>query len=819
MSPTSLSDTPSRTRCGYNTPHSLLICFILIFMAACFSPSRSIPIFYQHLCLKPSFISRSLSHPNHFLKSRPCPLWSSSFSLCLHTFTRKSTLPFSLSPRKRLTCARRFSAPPSPAVSGMAAAPTADDNPLLKDFYFPPFDAIDASHVRPGIRALLKKLEGELEELERTVEPTWPKLVEPLEKIIDKLAVVWGAVNHLKAVKDNPELRSAIEEVQPEQVAFELRLGQSKPIYNAFKAIKESSDWHGLSDSRKRIVEAQIKEAVLNGIALEGDKREIFNKIEQDLSNLSRKFGENVLDATKKFEKLITDKKEIEGLPATALGLAAQTAVSKGHENATAESGPWIITLDAPSYMSVVQHAKNRTLREEVYRAYITRASSGDLDNTAIIDQILKLRLEKAKLLGYNNYAEVSMARKMATVDKAEELLEKLRVASWDPAVQDMEELKDFCKSQGAPEADDLNHWDVSFWSERLRESKYEINEEELRPYFPLPRVMDGLFNLANKLFGIRAEPADGLAPVWNKDVRFYRVNDSSGNPIAYFYFDPYSRPSEKRGGAWMDEVVGRSRVLSPDGASPRLPVAHMVCNQMPPVGDKPSLMTFREVETVFHEFGHALQHMLTRENEGLVAGIRGIEWDAVELPSQFMENWCYHRDTLMSIAKHYETGESLPEDIYKKLLAARTFRAGSFSLRQLRFATLDLELHSRYIPGGSESIYDVDQRVSKKTQVLPPLPDDKFLCGFAHIFNGGYAAGYYSYKWAEVLSADAFSAFEDVGLDNEKAVQETGQRFRETILALGGGKAPLEVFVEFRGREPSPEPLLRHNGLLPAVA
>ncbi|PSS35995.1 Organellar oligopeptidase [Actinidia chinensis var. chinensis] len=743
---------------------------------------------------------------------------------------------------------------------------TAEDNPLLKDFDFPPFDTIDANHVRPGIRALLKKLESELVELERTVEPTWPKLVEPLEKITDRLTVVWGAVNHLKSVKDSPELRSAIEEVQPEKVEFELKLGQSKPLYNAFKHIKEFSDWERLSNARKRIVESQIKEAILNGVSLEDDKRDQFNKIQQELARLSQKFEENVLDATKKFEKLIIDKKEIEGLPATALGLAAQTAVSKGHENATAENGPWVITLDGPSFMSVMQHARNRALREEVYRAYVSRASSGDLDNTAIIDQILKLKLEKAKLLGYSNYAEVSMATKMATVDKATELLEKLRSASWDAAVQDMEDLKQFCQTQGAPEANDLSHWDVNFWSERLRESKYEINEgmggerwlsfdgdegeediggwgvgerkserkvavcgggvwggnngkEELRPYFSLPKVMDGLFNLAKILFGIVIEPADGLAPVWNKDVKFYCVKDSSGNPIAYFYFDPFSRPSEKRGGAWMDEVVSRSRVFSPDGTSPRLPVAHMVCNQMPPVGDKPSLMTFREVETVFHEFGHALQHMLTKQDEGLVAGIRGIEWDAVELPSQFMENWCYHRDTLMSIAKHYETGESLPEDIYRKLLAARTFRAGSLSLRQLRFACVDLELHSKYVPGGPESIYDVDQRVSKITQLIPPLPEDRFLCSFSHIFAGGYAAGYYSYKWAEVLSADAFSAFEDAGLNDEKAVKETGHRFRETILALGGGKAPLEVFVEFRGREPSPEALLRHNGLLPVPA
>ncbi|KAL9378729.1 hypothetical protein Peur_030064 [Populus x canadensis] len=694
-----------------------------------------------------------------------------------------------------------------------------ESNPLLQDFEFPPFDVVEHKHVRPGIRALLKNLESDLEELERTVEPSWPKLVEPLEKITDQLAIVWGMINHLKAVKDSPELRAAIEEVQPEKVKFELRLGQSKPIYDAFKAIQESPQWTSLSDAQKRIVESQIKEAVLNGVALDDDKREQFNKIEQELARLSQKFGENVLDATKKFEKLITDKKHIEGLPATSLGLAAQTAVSKGHADAAAENGPWIITLDTPSFMSVMQHAKNRGLREEIYRAHVTRASSGDLNNTAIIDEILKLRLEKAKLLNYNNYAEVSMATKMATVEKAEELLEELRIASWDAAAQDMEDLKIFSKNQGAMEANDLTHWDTSFWAERLRESKYDINEEELRPFFSLPKVMDGLFNLAKTLFGIDIEPADGLAPVWNHDVKFYCVKDSLGNPIAYFYFDPYSRPSEKQGGAWMDEVVSRSRVLSRNGTAPRLPIAHMVCNQTPPVGTKPSLMTFREVETVFHEFGHALQHMLTKQDEGLVAGIRGIEWDAVELPSQFMENWCYHRETLMGIAKHYETGESLPEEVYLKLLAARTFRAGSLSLRQLRFASLDLELHTKYIPGASESIYEVDRRVSKRTQVIPPLPEDRFLCSFSHIFAGGYAAGYYSYKWAEVLSADAFSAFEDAGLDNDKAVKETGHKFRETILALGGGKAPLAVFVEFRGREPSPEALLRHNGLLSATA
>ncbi|KAJ6321080.1 hypothetical protein OIU78_016310, partial [Salix suchowensis] len=656
----------AKTRKVY--PGEAVLLIINLLMASRIPLSRSILLLQR----TNNHFPHSHFTPKRFPKSYPCPLWSSSFSSCLQTLHQSSTTT-ATTPPFISTCYSSFSKDPI----------TDEANPLLQDFEFPPFDVVEASHVRPGIRAILKNLESDLEELERTVEPSWPKLVEPLEKLVDQLTIVWGMINHLKAVKDSPELRAAIEEVQPEKVKFQLRLGQSKPIYNAFKAIQDSPQWSSLSDAQKRIVESQIKEAVLNGVALDDDKREQFNKIEQELERLSQKFGENVLDATKKFEKLIIDKKDIEGLPATSLGLAAQTAVSKGHTDATVENGPWIITLDAPSFMSVMQHARNRGLREEIYRAYVTRASSGDLNNTAIIDEILKLRLEKAKLLGYNNYAEVSMATKMATVEKAEELLEKLRKASWDAAVQDMEDLKIFSKNQGAMEANDLTHWDTSFWSERLRESKYDINEEELRPFFSLPKVMDGLFNLAKTIFGIDIELADGLAPVWNSDVKFYCVKDSLGSPIAYFYFDPYSRPSEKRGGAWMDEVVSRSRVLSPNGTAPRLPIAHMVCNQTPPVGKKPSLMTFREVETVFHEFGHALQHMLTKQDEGLVAGIRGIEWDAVELPSQFMENWCYHRETLMGIAKHYETGETLPEEVYSKLLAARTFRAGSFSLRQ----------------------------------------------------------------------------------------------------------------------------------------
>ncbi|KAJ7556220.1 hypothetical protein O6H91_05G074800 [Diphasiastrum complanatum] len=707
----------------------------------------------------------------------------------------------------------------SPKAMATAVAEQAVDNPLLEDAEFPRFDAVEARHVVPGIRQLLTDLENELVKLEANLQPSWPGLVQPLEKIVDRLSVAWGVVSHLKAVKDSEELRLAVEEVQPDKVAFTLRLGQSKPIFEAFKEMKEGQEWNTLSEAQQRIVEIQLKEAFLNGVGLEDEARKRFNQIKQDLEKLSTKFSEHVLDSTKKYAKLLTDPRDVEGLPPTALGLAAQAAEAKGYEGATADLGPWIITLDIPSYIPFLKHARNRSLREEVYRAFITQASSGDLDNTPIINKILELRLEKAKLLGYNNHAEVSMALKMATLEKAEELLEQLRSSSWDAALIDLQDLKDYAKEQGAPDGSNICLWDITFWSERLREAKFDINEEELRPYFSLPKVTDGLFSLASTLFGVKIEAADGLAPVWHKDVRFYQVKELSGEPIAYFYFDAYSRPSEKRGGAWMDEVLGRSELLAPKGRHARLPVAHMVCNQTPPVGDEPSLMTFREVETVFHEFGHALQHMLTRQNEGLVAGIRNVEWDAVELPSQFMENWCYHRATLMGMAKHYKTGETLPEEVYVKLKAARNFRAASMMLRQIHFASVDLELHSRFQPGGPETVFDVDKRIGWRTQVIPLLPEDRFLCSFSHIFAGGYSAGYYSYKWAEVLSADAFAAFEEAGLENEVAVKETGRKFRETVLGLGGGRPPLQVFKDFRGREPSTDALLRHSGLLPAVA
>ena len=691
------------------------------------------------------------------------------------------------------------------------------DNPLLKGQGLPPFADIQPEHVVPAMTQLLAELESELANLEATVTPTWSGLVEPIDRLSERLRWSWGIVGHLMGVKNSPELRTAYETVQPQVVEFYNKFSQSQPLYEAFKALRASQAWNTLANAQKRIVEAAIRDAELSGVGLAGEQRDRFNAIQLDLAELTTKFSNNVLDATKAFSLTLTSPDEVEGLPPSWLSLAAQAARAAEEEGATPENGPWRVTLDFPSYLPFMQHGKRRDLREKLYRAYISRASSGDLDNTPLIEKILELRREKANLLGFNSYAELSLASKMApSVDAVEALSEELRRASYDAAKQDLENLRTFAASKGAPEGSNLQHWDISFWAERQREEKFAFSAEELRPYFPLPQVLDGLFTLVNKLFGVTVTAADGQAPVWHEDVRYFQIADETGEAIAYFYLDPYSRPAEKRGGAWMDDCIGRAKITTHEGAiATRKPVAYLVCNQTPPVDGKPSLMTFNEVETLFHEFGHGLQHMLTRVDYAGAAGINNVEWDAVELPSQFMENWCYHRETLMGMAKHYETGETLPEHYYQKLLAARNYMSGSAMLRQLHFGLVDLELHHRYQPGGTtEKASDVRQRIAETTTVLPPLPEDAFLCSFGHIFAGGYAAGYYSYKWAEVLSSDAFSAFEEAGLDNPQALTETGKRFRDTVLALGGSQHPMDVFQSFRGRKPNTEPLLRHSGL-----
>ena len=687
---------------------------------------------------------------------------------------------------------------------------TVQINPMLIGRGLPPFDQIRPEHVVPAIEELLTALTAELECLEKIVEPTWEGVVEPLTQLEERLSWSWSIVGHLMGVKNSPELRAAYESVQPGLVQFANRLGQSKPIYDAFKQMRNGDQWSSLAPAQKRIVEATIRDAELSGVGLAGEVKEKFNQVQQALAELSTKFSNHVLDSTKAFRLTLSTPEDIEGLPQSLLALAAQVAKEDGHKDATAAKGPWVITLDYPSYVPFLQHSRRRELREKVYRAFVTRATAGELDNQPIIERTLALRQQMANILGYDTYAELSIARKMApSVAAVEQLMEELRSASYDAATHELEVLTSFARDYGFE--GELKQWDVPFWSERMREKQYGLNDEELRPYFPLPQVLKGLFDLAHRLFGITITATDGDAPVWHPDVRYFQVRGENGKAVAHFYLDPYSRPAEKRGGAWMDDCINRGKTKN----QVRLPVAYLVCNQSPPVEGKPSLMNFREVETLFHEFGHGLQHMLTTVDYAGAAGINNVEWDAVELPSQFMENWCYHRETLLKLARHYDTNEPLPDKLFQKILAARNFMTGSAILRQVNFGWLDIELHHRYQTGGDETIWDVRDRLAKKTTVLKPLPEDAFLCAFSHIFAGGYAAGYYSYFWAEVLSADAFAAFEEAGLEDDTAITQTGRRFRDTVLSLGGSRHPMEVFVSFRGREPSTQALLRHRGLV----
>jgi len=740
-------------------------------------------------------------------------------------------------------------------------------NPLLStaggSLLLPRFNDIHPDHIRPAITSLLKSLEERLSLLETNLASCssssikYDDVVPPLEALGDELERAWGAVNHLKSVKDTEELRKAVEDVQPTVVAFGSRVAQSNAVYNAFKAIQNNATAYGaLSAARKRVVDKNVRDAELGGVALEEEQKQRFNEIKQQLAKLSTTFSNNVLDSTKAFVLRLTEKSDVKGLPVSALALAAQQARAKGDENATAENGPWVMTLDAPSFVPFLQHAERRELREKMYKASLTRASElatyvterDDVNNIPVCEQILSLRHERAQLLGFEHYAKLSMASKMATFESASEQMEKLRFACFAIAQDEHEQLTQFARKRGFGEGEEgetqkLEHWDVPFWAERLKEETFGFEEETLRPYFSLPRVLDGLFALVKRLFEVDVVEVDvkerGI-PVWDDSVRFFELRDEkTRDAVAYFYLDAFSRPAEKRGGAWMDEVVGRSALCAPVDADVRLPVAHMVTNQSPPVDGQPSLMTFREVETLFHELGHALQHMLTKQDDAPVAGIRGVEWDAVELPSTFMENWVYDRETLLGLAQHFETGETLPNELFDKIVKAKKFRAASLLLRQLHFSIVDLELHSDYSTAavgavgsgddvcatqdsGGEArggILAFERRVGERTLVLAPQEYDRFLCSFGHIFAGGYAAGYYSYKWAEILSADAFAAFEEVGLQNDDKVRAVGRQFRDTVLALGGGLAPLEVFKRFRGREPTPDALLRQNDLAPAPA
>ena len=695
---------------------------------------------------------------------------------------------------------------------------TSTSSPLLKGHGLPSYEQITPELVRQDIPLLLKELEQQFTDLEQALRSRldsdsflgWEEVMQPMQRIGERLRWSWGVISHLNGVCNTPELRDAHAAQQPDVVRLGNRLGQSKVLHRALCQLRDQPS-EPLNSTRQRILESELLSMQQRGVGLDGEHQTAFNQASERLAALSTSFGNHVLDATQQWTLKLTDPKQVKGLPQRALESLAAAAREAGDAEASAEKGPWLVGLDMPRYIPVLTHADDRSLRETVYRAHVSRASQGNLDNAPLIEEILGLRRDQAQRLGYGHWAELSLASKMAEdVSAVEALLEELRAAAYPAAEKELEELKACAQRHGTTEADALAPWDVTYWSEKLRRERFDLDQEALRPWFPLPQVLDGLFGLCSRLFDVEITPADGEAPVWHNDVRFFHVR-RGGEPIAAFYLDPFSRPASKRGGAWMDECLGRHR--NSDG-SLVLPVAYLICNQTPPVGEAPSLMSFEEVETLFHEFGHGLQHMLTTVDEPEAAGISNVEWDAVELPSQFMENWCLDQNTLMGMARHWQTGEPLPQAEVEKLRSSRTFNAGLATLRQVHFALTDLRLHSQWTPQLGLTPDQFRRDIASTTTVMEPIPEDRFLCAFGHIFAGGYSAGYYSYKWAEVLSADAYAAFEEVGLDQEDQVRATGARFRDTVLSLGGSRAPTEVFKAFRGRVASSEALIRNSGL-----
>ncbi len=689
---------------------------------------------------------------------------------------------------------------------------------LLVGKDLPNFQQISPEQVKSSIPILLKQLDTSFDSLEENIEQNlkdnnkleWNSIMNPLQGISERLRWSWGVISHLNGVCNSKELREAYSSQQPNVIRFTNRIGQSKLLYKALTHLNSSTN-KTLDVAQKRILDAELLSMKHKGVGLNESDKEIFNSNTERLAELSNNYSNNVIDATQNWTLLISEPGEIKGLPVMTLEALSSAANNSNSEiNSTPEKGPWLLSLDIPTYISVVTYSENRKLREMIYKAYVSRASSGNLNNQKIIEEILNIRLEQSNLLGYRNWAELSLSSKMAkNVDEVEKLLEDLRIASFSAAKKEISELYSYSIEKS--NNNDFAPWDIPFWSEKLKKKKLNIDQEKLREWFPLPQVLKGLFDLSERLFGITIEKETSTYPKWHKDVELFNLLDSYGKKIASFYLDPYTRPGSKRGGAWMDECLNRD---STNKSNVILPVAYLVCNQTPPIGEKPSLMSFEEVRTLFHEFGHGLQHMLTKVDYPQAAGINNIEWDAVELPSQFMENWCLDKKTLTDIAKHWQTGDPLPEEEFRKLKESNTFNSGINTLRQIHFAITDLKLHSQWNCKLGITPDELRRDIAKNTTVIEPISEDKFLCSFSHIFAGGYSAGYYSYKWAEVLSADAFAAFEEVGLDNRNEIKNKGRLFKETILGLGGSRNPEDVFIQFRGRKANTNALIRHLGL-----
>ncbi len=697
-------------------------------------------------------------------------------------------------------------------------------SPLLNGEGLPEFKAITPEVINNEIPLIITSLNNQFNSLEKSIKAkctekkhlVWDDVMTPLYKISEKLRWSWGVISHLNAVSNSDNLREAYSNQQPEIIKISNKIGQSKIIHSALKNLTKTGL---LNEIESRIIESQLLHMKHKGVSLNSNKKEAFNNNSQRLGKLSTKFSNNVLDATKDWSLLLTEKNEIDGLPERTLISLARAANDSDKLNTSkeklpsAEHGPWLLTLDMPTYISFMTYSTNRKLREKLYKANISKASNGDFNNENIIKEILTIRKEQANLLGYKNWAELSLATKMANnVQEVEKLLNELCEAAYPVAKNEIEELEEFISKNYPEEDSKIMPWDLAFWSEKLKKDIFNLDQEALRPWFPLPEVLNGLFKLCERLFEIKVELANKSFSTWHEDVKLFNVFDKKdNNHIASFFLDPYARPSTKRNGAWMDECLIRER--KQDGEI-ILPVAYLVCNQTPPIDETPSLMSFEEVETLFHEFGHGLQHMLTTVDYPQAAGINNVEWDAVELPSQFMENWCRDRSTLLGIAKHWKTGEKLPIDKFNQLIKSSTFHSGLSTLRQIHFAMTDIKLHSIWHEKLDFAPDDLRRSIAKTTTVIPPINEDRFLCAFSHIFAGGYAAGYYSYKWAEVLSADAFAAFEEVGLENKYEIQETGLRYKNTILSLGGSVSPIEIFERFRGRPPMTNALIKHSGL-----
>jgi len=676
------------------------------------------------------------------------------------------------------------------------------NNPLLDFSGLPRFPELKPEHVAPAMDQLLAQGRATVDRVTgKDVPCSWEAFVAPLEDANERVSRAWGQVSHLHGVLDSPALRDAYNANLPKLTQYWTELGHDERLFRRYRELRDSAAYADLSPARKRQVQNALRDFRLGGAELPADKKARFAQIQDELAQLGAKFAENLLDATKAYSIVIEDPARLAGLHDDLLAAAREAAQKDGREG-------WKFTLHAPSYLPVMQYAEDRALRETMYRESVTRASEfgrPEWDNTPLIARMLELRREEAQLLGYPNFAEVSLVPKMAdTPEQVLAFLEDLARRARPFAERDVQELREFARRELGLER--LESWDLAYASEKLRAQRYAFSDNEVKQYLPEDAVIAGLFRLVETLYGVRI--ALGSAPVWHEDVRFFEIRDTAGAPVGQFYVDLYARET-KRGGAWMDEAMGRRR--TPAGV--QTPVAYLNCNFSRPIGARPALFTHDEVITLFHEFGHCLHHLLTRGEDLGVSGINGVEWDAVELPSQFMENFCWEWEVLSGMTRHLDTGAALPRALFDKMLAAKNFHSGLATLRQIEFALFDMHLHFDFEADAGRTALELLEQVRAKVAVLKPPVYNRFPNNFSHIFGGGYAAGYYSYKWAEVLSADAYSLFEENGVLDPA----TGARFRDEVLAVGGARPAAESFRAFRGRDPQVDALLRHNGMISA--